>query len=612
MGNYAFCDCSKLESVNKPSGITAIKTSAFQNCSNLTTITNLSSVTSLGKDSFQNCQNLTSSEPITLNLSSVPNRAFQYCSKLNFSVNISTSGTKIGDYAFDGCNLTSITFATPSNITSFGEGAFKSSGINTITIPKGVTSLSNNPLENCKSLTAIYVESGSITFISKDGVLFTADGEELVMCPIAKSSYTVPNGTTSIKGSAFYYCKLTSVVIPESVTSIGNSAFCYCYDLKSVTFTGTSQIKSIESSVFYSCSKLSTIQIPDSVESIGFSAFSYSGLTSVTMPNTLKTIGNQAFQNTKLTVVNIPASVTSIGDNSFVESKLIEKFIVSEENSKYCSDDTGALFTKDKKTLINFPPAITGSYEIPSEVENIGKAFYYSNLTTVIISSNVSSIVGYAFSYSKFTTITIPNNIKTINGYVFNGCTELTEVIIQSGVESINDYAFRSCSKLDFVIFKGETPATLGANAFNGCNNIKLLVPLEYNAAYKEKWSSSYEGKIYSCVDDPDVVEGLIYCGEELIGVTENGAYYTFKNSSNRAINAGNYTAIAELVDGYLWSDKSGEDMEILWDILCKDITVKADDKSRTIDHDDPEWTVTITGLVDTFEIAYDITCPPI
>lgn len=49
---------------------------------------------------------------------------------------------------------------------------------------------------------------------------------------------TIPNGVTSIEGSAFKGCAtLTSVTIPNSVTSFGSYAFSSCESIKS-TYKG--------------------------------------------------------------------------------------------------------------------------------------------------------------------------------------------------------------------------------------------------------------------------------------------------------------------------------------------------------------------------------------
>ena len=60
---------------------------------------------------------------------------------------------------------------------------------------------------------------------------FDKEKTTLVQYPIgsAVTSYTVPSGTKTIAGNAFYYAKsLQSVVFPDSVTAIGDSAFAVC------------------------------------------------------------------------------------------------------------------------------------------------------------------------------------------------------------------------------------------------------------------------------------------------------------------------------------------------------------------------------------------------
>ena len=77
----------------------------------------------------------------------------------------------------------------------------------------------------------------------------------------------IPEGVTSIRNEAFYYCnKLTSITIPNSVTSIGEDAFNWCSRLESIT-------------------------IPDSVTSIGdWAFFNLAGLTSIRLPKKFHSI----------------------------------------------------------------------------------------------------------------------------------------------------------------------------------------------------------------------------------------------------------------------------------------------------------------------------------
>ncbi|MBQ6968132.1 MAG: InlB B-repeat-containing protein [Lachnospiraceae bacterium] len=94
----------------------------------------------------------------------------------------------------------------------------------------------------------------------------------------------------------------------------------------------------------------------------------------------------------------------------------------------------------------------------------------------------------------------------------------------------------------------------------------------------------------------PVAAADLIYDGTEQTGVTD-GTGYTL--TGNTATNAGYYTARATLKNGYVWDDGTAEAKSIDWCIDSKDVTVTADDKSKTEGEEDPEFTATVTGLVE-------------
>ena len=71
-----------------------------------------------------------------------------------------------------------------------------------------------------------------------DGVLFNKVEKRLLKYPRENSttSYSIPEGVTSIGEEAFYGCEnLTNITIPEGVTSIGEDAFSECENLTILT-----------------------------------------------------------------------------------------------------------------------------------------------------------------------------------------------------------------------------------------------------------------------------------------------------------------------------------------------------------------------------------------
>ena len=251
----------------------------------------------------------------TYTVTSIGYAAFRYCSSLT-SVTIPNSVTSIGDDAFFGCSsLTSVTI--PNSVTSIGESAFS----------------------NCSSLENINVDPENNNYSSIDGIVYNKNATNLISCPGAKISVTIPNSVTSIGNYAFYGCSnLTSVTIPNTVTSIGNYAFRECSSLTSVT-------------------------IPNSVTSIGLEAFAYcSSLASVTIPNSVTSIGNYAFYGcSNLTSVTIPNSVTSIGYDAFYGCDNLKSIYMQCEVPIECNPGFGEKVLKEN--ILYVPTGTIAKYE---------------------------------------------------------------------------------------------------------------------------------------------------------------------------------------------------------------------------------------------------------
>jgi hypothetical protein len=101
--------------------------------------------------------------------------------------------------------------------------------LTSIEIPASVTSIGRFVFHQAEALTSISVDVNNNNYSSdENGVLFNKDKTTLIQYPIGStdSSYTIPEGVTSIGEYAFYQASsLTSITIPASVTSIGNDAF---------------------------------------------------------------------------------------------------------------------------------------------------------------------------------------------------------------------------------------------------------------------------------------------------------------------------------------------------------------------------------------------------
>ena len=385
--------------------------------------------------------------------------------------------TSIGDNAFSGCSFL-ISITIPDSVTSIGDSVFYRSSLTSVTIPDSVAQIGVNPFECCYALNGISVSLEQPYFAAIDGVLFRKADKALISYPARKSSstYTIPQGITTIGDSAFSYCKsLMSVTIPDSVTSIGDSAFSDCDSLTSITipdfvtqigvnpFVFCSSLKSISVSpdhpyfaviddvLFRKADKTlisypegkasSTYTIPQGIISIGDGAFfDNSSLKSITIPDSVISIGDYAFFSCEsLTSISIPNSVTSIGDYAF----------------SWCKSLT--------------------SITIPDSVTSIGdSAFYYcKSLTSVSIPDSVTSIGNATFKYcNSLTSVTIPDSVTSIGDWAFSGCDSLTTVTIPDSVTFIGKYAFDNCPDLVLTV-----PRSSYAAEYAKANNIPYTYP---------------------------------------------------------------------------------------------------------------------------------------
>ena len=239
-----------------PSTVTTIGASAFYE-SDIKSVTIPSSVVTINNKAFDDCKEL---ESVVFqsgsNLTTIGNDAFDSDYNLS-SFSIPSSVTKIGSYAL---SAGLVELNVPSTVNNIGTGAFSGD----IVVRYSGTATSTNNWR-AKTLNPAVVENGFIYSDSNKTNLIYYYGDS--------TDITIPRTVTTIGKEAFASSKLTSVLITNNVTSIEEGAFKYSYSLKNVTFESGSQLTTIGSEAFYSCSNILQLNIPSTVTSIGSSAF---------------------------------------------------------------------------------------------------------------------------------------------------------------------------------------------------------------------------------------------------------------------------------------------------------------------------------------------------
>ena len=135
-----------------------------------------------------------------------------------------------------------VSFSVPSQengktVESIANNAFSQCvATREISIPASVMTIAPLAFNRCVSLIKILVEEGSNSYTDRDGVLYDATGEILILCPAGRSgTFTIPSGVKAVAEGAFADCALlTKIIVPSSVSVIGANVFANCPQLSSL------------------------------------------------------------------------------------------------------------------------------------------------------------------------------------------------------------------------------------------------------------------------------------------------------------------------------------------------------------------------------------------
>lgn len=310
IGICAFESNSTLKTITIPEDATTIMARAFMNCDALTSIDIPESMTTIGSSAFYSCEALTG-VAIHKDLTTIGEEAFAHCTAMT-AITVDAENpnyTSVDGVMFDKNKTTLIqyplgnaaeSYVIPDGVTTITNLAFYGSqSLANITIPASVTTIDIDVFAECPSLASINIDDQNPNYASIDGVLFNKDKTILIQYPIGNenSTYTIPDGVTTIGGFAFEFCdNLTTVNIAKSVTVINESAFRKCTSLTAITIP--SNVTTIGDNVFFDCDALTSVTLEEGVTTIGEAAFmDCSALTTITLPASVTEIGPGAFYN---------------------------------------------------------------------------------------------------------------------------------------------------------------------------------------------------------------------------------------------------------------------------------------------------------------------------
>ncbi len=269
IGEQAFSDCDKLETIKFPDSLENFALNSFLSCDNLKSITIPPKVTCIPYGCFEGCMNL-KDVILNSNLEQIDGRAFGDTGLIN--VNIPLKVNNINGEAFYGNNLINI-----------------------------------------------YVDENNSYYTSIDGVLYSKDKKNIVKFPAGRNveSYIIDNNVEYVLDYAFYRCKnLKNIELGDKVKSIGDHSFSNSniMDIKL-----SQSLEEIGGRAFNDCNNITNIELPSSLKKIGGYAFcSCDNLVNINIPLDLEEIGYATFSScAKLSYVYLSSSIKKIDHAAF-------------------------------------------------------------------------------------------------------------------------------------------------------------------------------------------------------------------------------------------------------------------------------------------------------
>ena len=498
----------KLRNIAIPNGMTSIPIGLCTDCNNLKTISLPNSLTSLGYYAFKNCNEVTD----IYDDSCCVGGTAVFCTDKTSNMTTATTTYHYGEHwTYDtlqpsvgvaSVNVFGTQLYPTVNAIDFGnfrpttiaDGAFANVVFTeTLTLPDSVTTINGGAFSNatipCLGL------STNVTTIKSSA--FTGE-VEMVTYPETEGykdeHLTIESGNTKLENAVWIYAGETPDKLENyfkytlsgtNATITGFSTLGKSKNITELEFPETVvrsgvtyNVNALAAHAFENNTTITSVDMPYITtmnESWG-SGLQFAGctnLTEVNMPNVV-TIGGYSFQNcTNLDTVRISNKCTNVNQRAFENDSNLSKVYYagtySEAQSMSISDTSNNYF---KDTYAEW------FYNGVSARKTVDGLVYNFNFDT-----NEWTVTGFAAdaTTSQQANLVIPDEIDgypvtTIPEGTFKSNTNITSVKLGANCATVGKNAFSGCNKITSLDLGGVQ--SIGYNAFGDCSGIKtLLIP---------------------------------------------------------------------------------------------------------------------------------------
>ena len=500
VGDLAFAECRKLQTVAGLGNIVDFGDLAFYHCSSIQKVTISKNCERLGLECFAECDKLSLVEKPILNFEVENELFYQDIFGDVVQAVVITHGDIPQGYFADCGGLKDIQL--PKDCVKIGAEAFKGCvGLAHMEIPSSVQEIGKSALAGCVHLAHL-----TIPFIGKDKtdtqpLSYVFDDKEelgLKTLSVTKSNKLALNAFSvaaaleriqfqvppeKIPDACFKGLSvLTLIEGMDAVTEIGAKAFEGCKCLKEFNF---SKVKKIGEKALYKCSSLHSLTLAFlgetagntkplhylldagdcavkslTVQSGGLVKEAFKGFTSleeIEVKGKVDSIPQSCFEGlANLTKISLNGVIKTVEDKAFKGCKLVKAFdfanVTHIGTEAFCNTDICEVNLSLKCEGVG-EKAFSGCGNISKLSINIPEADYF--VKTGVLTKNLKEVELLGGMLYKG---------------IFNGCTNLEKVELHNGCVEIPDKAFTGCTKLKKIdLNKVET---IGVEAFKDCTSL--------------------------------------------------------------------------------------------------------------------------------------------
>lgn len=429
------------------------------------------------------------------------------------SIELPNSVTQISQYAFYSAKISSIRL--PDTIKSIGQCAFYStpylkaiklpsslqtletllfadSGIVSITIPDSVTTIKDSAFAGCHQLQNVVLPKnlqtiGGNVFPSSHYVNFEFGGDSSIY--INSQSLLMDKNNTYI--SLYLGSGQDTITIPSTVKTIKDSAFRWRSNIRSVTCSGESQLERIESYAFQNCINLNSFFNFPNIKYISAYAFA-----NTKFPNSLS-FGSEFYKVEEGAFLNC-SFIPSVSFSSSVQLVIgVKSFYQCTSITSLAFDCTDTIRISDESF---FGISLLKSVNLPNNIVSYGSyCFSMCGLETVTFDDNtigVSSLsTGMFKDCSNLSNILIPSNINLIGAFSLSNIS-VTKLHIPDNVEELSIQCFKSCENLVSInISSNSHLRSINFGVFEGCRLFREITPFK-NSFFKTDYGALYDSDL--------------------------------------------------------------------------------------------------------------------